>query len=89
MRNRKIYANDGGDGVKRHKDAHQEKDASGGSDLGGFRGHFGPVNVLDLLLMLVQGENINPLPQVMSPKHKTSWKDTNTYVVSLCLCHEM
>lgn len=61
QKNRKIQVNDGGECVERHKGAHHEKGALGGSDLGGgSRGHSGPINVLDLLLMPAQGGNHEP-----------------------------
>lgn len=75
----KIHVIDGREGIKRYKGAPQQKDALGGSDLGGASGgHFGPINVLDLLLMPYRVETMNPLAQVMSPKHKTSWEVINT-----------
>ena len=50
--------NNGGNGVKTDKGAHQEKDGFGSSELrGGSGGHVGPMNVLDPLLVPVRDEN--------------------------------
>lgn len=50
--------NSGGEGLKRYKGDHQNEDALRGSRLrGGSVGNMIPVNVLDPLLVPVQGEN--------------------------------
>ena len=49
---------DGGEGVERHKGAHQDKDALSGSGLSrGSGGDISAVNVLDPLLVPVQEED--------------------------------
>ena len=57
MKSSNTSMNEGGEDVKRHKGAHQDKDTLGDSGLGGSGGNIIPVNVLDLLLVPVQNEN--------------------------------
>ena len=71
-------AKGGREGLKRHKGAHQDRGALGGSGLRGTSGgNIIPVNVSNPLIVSVQDETTVLLAQSMSTENETSGNTNN------------